>query len=158
MTGLRAWFADRSRREQRLLLVMLALMVVTIVWGLIIRPMGDALASERERHAAAVVRMGEVAARVEALRAATRRAPPPITGSLTDAVRLRAEEAGFPLASIEPDGRDGLRVSITSARGSALVAWLARLERVGIVVSEAALTNNGDRTVSARLVLRSRAA
>lgn len=158
MTALRAWFAGRSRREQRLLLVMLALLAVTVTWGLIVRPMGDALASARERHTAAVLRLGETAARVEALRAATRRATPPLAGSLADVVRARAAEAGFTLASVDPDGGDGVRVAIPSARGAALVAWLARLERVGIVVSTATLTNNGDRTVAARLVLRSRAA
>jgi general secretion pathway protein M len=158
MTALRLWVAGRSRREQRLLLVMLALLGVTIVWGLILRPLGDGLSSARERHAAAVVRLGETAATVDALRAATRSAPPPLTGTLADAVRARADEAGLPLGSVEPDGADGLHVAIPSARGAALVAWLARLERAGIVVAGATLTDNGDRTVAARLTLRAKAA
>lgn len=156
MTGLRAWFAQRSKREQRLLLVMVALAILTLVWALLMRPMGDTLSSTRERHTAAVVRLGETREQVDALRA-VRRAPP-LTGSVADAVRARADEAGFPLASLEPDGGDGVRVSIASARGAALTAWLARLERAGIVVESAALTGNGDRTVAARLILRSRRA
>jgi general secretion pathway protein M len=158
MTNLRTWYAGRSRREQRLLLVMLALLVLTIVWGLVIRPLGDGLASARERHAAAVVRLGETAAAVDGLRTATRTAPPPLTGTLADAIRARADEAGFPLGSVEPDGADGLHVTIPSARGAALVAWLGRLERAGIVVTGATLTDNGDRTIAARLTLRARAA
>ena len=154
MIALRTWFVQRSKREQRLLLVMAALAVVTIVWGLIIRPAADALSSARERHAAAVIRLGETHNLVASLRQARR--APPIVGTLTEIVRTRAEEAGFPLASIDPDGGDGVRVAIASARGAALSTWLARLERSGIVVESAALTDNGDRTVAARLVLRSR--
>lgn len=156
MSALRLWFQGRSRREQRLLLVMVALAIVTLLWGLVIRPMGDAMAGARERHAAAVVRLGETRARVEDLRAARR--VPPLAGSLAEAVRAQAEVAGFPLASLDPDTGGGVRVSIASARGAALTAWLARLERSGIVVDSATLSDNGDRTVSARLVLRGRAA
>ncbi|KQR81308.1 type II secretion system protein GspM [Sphingomonas sp. Leaf343] len=155
MIALKTWFGQRSKREQRLLLVMAALAVVTIVWGLVIRPAADALSSARERHAAAVIRLGETHNLVDSLRQARR--APPIVGTLTEIVRTRAEEAGFPLASIDPDGGgDGVRVAITSARGAALSTWLARLERSGVVVESAALTDNGDRTVAARLVLRSR--
>jgi len=155
MSALRQWFQSRSKREQRLLLVMAALAIVTILWGLVIRPLSDVMAGARERHAAAVIRLGETRAVVDALGAA--RKVPPLTGSLADVIRAQAETAGFPLASLEPEG-DGVRVSITSARGAALTAWLARLERAGIVVEGATLSDNGDRTVSARLLLRGRAA
>jgi len=158
MMALQNWFGGRSPREKRLLLVMAGLAIVTIVWGLILRPLGDAMAGARERHAAAVVRYGETAARVEALRDARAARVPLLTGSLADAVRARAEQAGFPLTSLDPAGNDGVSVSIQSARGAALTAWLARLERAGIVVEGATLTDNGDRTVAGRIMLRRRAA
>ncbi len=155
MTGIRTWFDARSKREQRLLLAMVALAIVTAVWGLVVRPFGDAMASARERHAAAVIRLGQTRADLDALRAI--RAGRPLTGTLADAVRAYAEQAGFTVASLDPDGAGGLRVAIPSARGNAMVGWLARLERAGIVVDAATLADNGDRTVSARLVLRARA-
>ena len=158
MNALRLWFQGRSLRERRLLLVMAALAVVTILWGLILRPLNDAMATARERHTAAVIRYGETAARVDALRDARAARVPLLTGSLADAVRARADQAGFPLASLDPDGSDGVSVAVQSARGAALTAWLARLERAGIVVESATLTDNGDRTVAGRLVLRRRAA
>ena len=156
MTTLRHWFEGRSKREQRLLLVMLALLVLTIVWGLIIRPVGDALSGARQRHAAAVIRLGLTAAQVEAVRGATRRVPAPLPGPLTDVIRASATQAGFNPTTVDPDGSDGVSLAIPSARGTALVTWLARLEREGIVVVGATLTDNGDRTVAARLRLRSR--
>ena len=158
MNALRLWFQGRSLRERRLLLVMAALAVVTILWGQILRPLNDAMATARERHTAAVIRYGETAARVDALRDARAARVPLLTGSLADAVRARADQAGFPLASLDPDGSDGVSVAVQSARGAALTAWLARLERAGIVVESATLTDNGDRTVAGRLVLRRRAA
>lgn len=158
MTGIRTWFAGRSLREKRLLLVMAALLIVTIVWGLILRPLGDAMSSARERHTTAVIRYGETAARIDALKEARAARVRPLTGTLADTIRVRAEEAGFPLASLDPDADGAVRVAIQSARGAALTAWLARLERNGIVVESATLTDNGDRTVGARLVLKGRAA
>ncbi len=158
MTGLRSWFEGRSLREKRLLLVMGALLSVTIVWGLVLRPLGDAMSTARERHAAAVIRYGETAVRIDALKEARAARIAPLTGTLADTIRLRAEEAGFPIASLDPDANGAVRVAIQSARGAALTAWLARLERAGIVVQSATLTDNGDRTVAARLLLRSRGA
>lgn len=158
MTTLKSWFAGRSLREKRLLLVMGALLAVTIIWGLVLRPLGDAMASARERHTAAVIRFGETAARVDALRQAREQRVRPLTGTLADTIRLRAEEAGFPLASVDPEPSGAVRVAIQSARGAALTGWLARLERSGILVDSAQLTDNGDRTVAARLLFRRRVA
>ena len=153
---MKAWFASRSKREQRLLLIMAALAVVTFIWALVIRPLGDATAGARERHAAAVIRLGETQAALDTLR--QRRLLRPLSGDLDGAVRALANEAGFAIASLDPDGAGGVRVAIPSARGAAMTAWLARIERAGLVVESAALTDNGDRTVAARLVLRARAA
>lgn len=156
MSALKTWFDGRSLREKRLLLVMAALMVVTILWAGIVRPVDDGLASARERHSAAVVRLGETQAQVEALTGIRR--PPPLTGSLADTVRAAADEAGFALQSLNEGGPGRVRAQIQSARAAALIPWLNRLERGGILVEQATLTDNGDRTVGVTLVLRSRAA
>ena len=157
MSGLKTWFDGRSLRERRMLLVMMALAVLTLIWGAIIRPVGDGLSSARERHADAVTRLGETQAQVDALKDAQRRRPAPLTGSLADVVRAQADQAGFALASLDADGADRVRVGIQSARPGALTAWLARLERGGILVDAAAMTNNGDKTVAATLTLKARA-
>lgn len=158
MTGLRAWFDGRSLREKRLLLVMTALLALTLVWYGIIRPVGDALSDARGRHADAVIRLGETQARVDAIRALDRSRPAPLTGTFADAVRARAADAGFTVASLDQDGPNRARVAIQSARPAALVPWLARLEGAGILIDAATLTDNGDRTVSAQLTLKARGA
>lgn len=158
MTGLRTWFQGRSLRERRLLLVMAALAVLTLIWAAVIRPIGDGLSSARERHASAVTRLGETEATVAMLRTAQRSRPAPLTGALADIVRVQADMAGFSLTSLDQDGADRVRIAIPSARPGALTAWLAKLERGGILVDAVTMTNKGDRTVSVTMTLKARAA
>ena len=157
MTGLPAWFAGRSLREKRLLVVMVALMALTLVWYALIRPFGDALSSERERHADAVVRLGVRQAGVDAIRSLQRQRPAPLTGVFADVVRARAADAGFAIDSLTEDGPSRVRVGIASARPAALVPWLARLEAAGILVDAATFTDKGDRTLGVQLTLKQRA-
>ena len=157
MTGLRTWFDGRSLREKRLILVMLALLALTIMWGAIILPVRDGLASTRERYDAAVVRLGEAEARVAAVRRIQRARPTPLDAPLADAVRARADDAGFALASLDPDG-DRIRIAIATAKPGALLGWIAGLEADGILVDGLTITGNGDGTVAAQMTLMARAA
>ena len=155
MNALRLWFAGRSLRERRLVLVAAALALLTLVWGGVIRPLGDALANARARQADAVLRLADTRTAIAAIRAA-RSSRVALTGSLADTVRASAEAAGFTLASLDPQGADRVRVGIASARGGALVGWLAQLERSGVLVDSAQLADHGDRTVGVDLTLKAR--
>lgn len=157
MNALRLWFAGRSLRERRLILVAGALAALVLVWAGLIRPLGDALSSARERQADAALRLADTRAAVDAVRAAR---GSPLTGTpngtLADTVRASADQAGFALASLDVQGPDRVRVGIASARGGALVGWLARLEGAGVLVDRAQLTDHGDRTLGVDLTLRAR--
>ena len=155
MRPLLAWFATRSLREKRLLLVAGALAVRALLWGGVIRPVGDALSSERERYADAVQRLGSTEARVDAVADIGRRRSAP-SGPIADVVRGAALQAGFALASLDPAGPDAVKVGIQSARPAALAAWLAQLEASGVLVTSASLTDNGDRTLGVTLTLTAR--
>ena len=156
MNALVTWYAGRAAREKRLLLVMLALLAVTILWAGIIRPVQDGLETTRDRHARAIVRLGEVRAQVATVKAIQRRRPRTIEGPLADAIRIRADEAGFALASLEPEG-DRVRINIAQARPGALLGWLAGLEADGLLVDASTINGNGDGTVAATLTLKARA-
>lgn len=156
MSGLRGWFAGLSLREKRLILAMLGLAALTLVWAAIIRPVGDGLSSARERHANAVARLGETEAAVAALKGAGNARP--LSATLADTLRGEAEQAGFTLTTLDEQGAGRVHATIQSARPAALDAWLARLERIGVLVESATLRDNGDRTVGVDLVLKARAA
>lgn len=157
MSGLSAWFAARSVRERRMILVMLALAAVTLVWAVVILPVRNGLSSSRARYASAVVRLGAAQAGLAQVKALQRRQPQPLTASLADTVRARAEEAGFALASLDVDAPDRVRTSIATARAGALMAWVAGLERDGILVESLSVSGAGPGTVSAQLTLQARA-
>ena len=153
---IRLWFNGRSLREKRMILVMLALLVVTVIWGLIIRPVGDGLSAARERHVPVVLLLADTRDRAEAIRALRRGGAGPVSGPLDAAVRQSADAAGFALATLDPADGGAVRFTITSARGGALLAWLTQLEASGVVVDQLVTANNGDRTVSAQVTVRSR--
>jgi len=157
MTGeLWIWFRSRSLREQRLLLVMVALLALTIVWAAIILPVTDALSTARTRHDAAVVVLAETEARVLDVKALERDRPAPLGAPLDTVIRDRANAAGFALATVTRVGDNGVQIGIGSARPGALMAWIAGLEDDGILVDTLTLTDNGDKTVAAQASLRVR--
>lgn len=156
MTGLRLWFAARSLREKRLLIVMVALAAVTLVWALIIRPVNDGLSNARERHQNAVIRLAETQARVKAVAAIEQQHPSAIGAPLDVVIRDRANEAGFALTSVNADGPNRVQIAIATARPGALFGWIAQLESTGIIVESLATADNGDKTVSAQISFRVR--
>ncbi|WEK43437.1 MAG: type II secretion system protein GspM [Candidatus Sphingomonas colombiensis] len=155
MSALQTWYASRSLRERRLILIMLALFAITIVWAGVIRPVREGLVSTRARYDAAVIRLGETQAMVGAIHAIQRGHPQPLGAPLPDAVRERADAAGFTLASLNPDG-DNVRIVISSAKAAPLLGWIAALEGDGVLVDAGTITANGDGTVAAQLALKAR--
>lgn len=147
-----SWWQARSLREQRLLLVMFALLAVTFLWVGIYRPVQDALSRARERHQEAVVRLGEAGAQADALRT-MRGAQPPLPAPLQTWVSQSATEAGFANATVAPQGERRVSVSIPSARPAPLLAWVAILEGQGIVVERFSARANSDPTLAVEMTL-----
>lgn len=152
---LRTWFRARSLREQRLLLVMLALLALTVIWAAIILPVSDGLSSARTRLDAATVLLGETEQRVRDLKALDAPGTPRPTATALDAdLRARAEAAGIALSSVALVGGNGVQFSVASVRPGPLMGFLSRLEDAGLIVDTLTLTDNGDKTVSAQGSLR----
>ena len=156
MTALRLWFEGRALREKRLILVMLALAALTFVWAGIILPVTDGLSSSRQRQQDAVIRLGDTEARVAALEALAKARPAALTGGLDGELRRRADAAGFTLQTLNQLGPGRVQLGIASARGAALMTWIAGLEQAGILVESMRLTDNGDHTLAAQMTLRAR--
>jgi general secretion pathway protein M len=144
------WWRGRSVREQRLLLVMFALLAVTILWLGVYRPMQDALSNARERQQQRVIRLGEIRSGVAAVRgmAATNLSEP-----LLGVVSQAATEAGFANAAVRPQGDRRVTVSIPSARPAPFLAWIAGLEARGIVVERLSARANSDPTLAVEVTL-----
>jgi general secretion pathway protein M len=155
---LRAWFAARSLRERRLILVMVALAVVTILWAGVIRPVRGGLSDSRERYTQAVVRLGEAEAALAQVKAIQRRQLPTPNGALADVVRARAGSAGLTLAALDAESPDRVRVSVATIRAGALTQWIAALEGEGVLIDSLTVSGAGGNAVSAQMTLTARGA
>jgi general secretion pathway protein M len=158
IAALKAWFDARTLRERRMLLVMAAMIVLTVLWFGIFLPVNDGLSSSRTRLNDAVARLGETEAELDAIKGLQQNRPQPIPGPLDDYIRQRAGDAGFALSNVAPQGDGRVQIAIPTARPGALFTWLADLEGAGVVVASIDVTNNGDRTVAAQMTLMKRGA
>ena len=151
------WWRLRSRREQVLLAIMFVLAGITLAWLLVIRPLGDSLASARERHERAVIALANARAQGAVITRLEGQRTPPLEASLQSILSAEAARAGFALSRITPDGDDRVSLSMTSAKPQAFFAWLDRLETGrGLVVERLNVASNSDRTLSVELTVRAR--
>ena len=154
MEGLRHWWAGRTLREQRLLLVMFVLVGIVLAWLLVVRPLGDALEAQKSRHAEAVSTLAQARARAEAARRLqgerTGAAPSPVDAFLS----RTASEAGFTDARIAGDGPARATIGIDSARPQAFFGWVRLMERSGLAVESLQARTNPDRTLAVEAAFR----
>ena len=156
MESLATLWRDRTEREQRLLAVMLALVLVVLGWLLVVRPLSDRLDEAQRRHGAALVAVAEQRAAIEARRSLDNRPRPALSGPVDAIVVRLANEAGFGGARIQGRGPMRASVAIDAARPQAFFAWVARLEQSGLVVERLRARANNDRTLTAELAVRAR--
>ncbi|WP_298743179.1 type II secretion system protein GspM [uncultured Brevundimonas sp.] len=121
-----AW-DGRTRREQRMLLVMAVLVAAVGLWLGVVRPLNgwrrDA-ADDRARAAAELVEVRSILARLAPAAAPPRAAD---AQGLEPVVRQTAEAAGLQLTTgMDPSGRLGFRAD--NAPAAAVFGWLAALK------------------------------
>ena len=152
----RAWFADRSQREQWAVAAAAILFAITLIWLGFIRPISDGLSSARERHDGAVLRLAETGTQMKELDRLQRNRPSALSAPLDAEIRTRAGEAGFELSSVSTQPDNAVQIIISSARPQAFFAWIADLEASGIIVSALSTNDNGNQTISATVSLKAR--
>ena len=150
---LRQFWAGRSLREQRMLLVMVALFAIVIVGFGIIRPLINARVAAAERLDAATVELGQVRGAADMLRRTPRTGPRKTVLNLSDTVAQSATAAGFTLANVGPQG-DALRATIVSAKSPALFGWLRTLAQQGVLIDTLTIRTNTDSTLSMEATFR----
>ena len=153
---LASWWRLRTRREQRLLLVMTALLLAVAVWLLIVRPADRALARARMRHDAAVLMLAHVRGGADMIHRLEAHAPSPIEAPLETFIGQQAVEAGFTGAHVAPGGGTAA-LSIDAVRPRAFFPWVADMERRhGLVVDNLTARTNSDATLAVQATFRAR--
>ncbi len=155
--NLKIWWRTRTLREQRLLIVMSALLAVVLAWLLVIRPISDRLSEARERHGAAVLALAEARARAEAIGTLQEQRPAALGAPLDSILNQSAAEAGFPIARVEREGVNQATIVFESVRPQAFFAWVGRMEEGrDLIVERMNAQTNGDQTLSVEVTFRAR--
>lgn len=150
------WWRARTLREQRLLLIMFALMAVVLAWLVVVRPLGDALSDARERHGRAVAALAQAKAEADAIARLEQDAPAALAAPVEAVVGQSATEAGFPVTrAVRSDGNQAI-LTLASVRPRAFFAWLGQMQARGFVVERLTATANSDQTLAVELAIRAR--
>ncbi|WP_374467855.1 type II secretion system protein GspM [Phenylobacterium sp.] len=124
---MRAWFEARTRREQGLLAVMAAGVLLFGLWFGVWRPLEQARVAAERRYERAVRDAAVVAQAAAAVRATPTGAPRP-TLPTAEAVNAAARAAGLTLARVEPDPAGGVQVAVQGVAPARVFPWLAALQ------------------------------
>jgi general secretion pathway protein M len=156
MTAVRNWFTSRTKREQHLILLMLAIALPVLAWLLVVRPLSGAYDQALDDHLAAIDRHGRVLALAEAARSTPARRVQANKADLQLIVTQAATQAGITLQGANASGTNAVDVTVAGGRATALGQWLAQFEAQGIAIQQMSLTPQPDGTVnmSARLARR----
>lgn len=152
----RAWYRARSRREQRLLQLMAAIVIPLLVWLLLVRPLSNAYDQALQRHLQAVDRNGRVkalAARASGGDANAPAAVPDLALFLSDSARQRGIAAEGRAASAPGSAV----ISIASSSAPTALEWLRGLETDGYRVSEVRIAPTGGGAVAVTATVSGRA-
>lgn len=142
-----AWWSGRTLRERRMLMVMAGLLLATVVWLGVVRPVLAWRAAAADRAQAAAVTLAEVRAAVASFGPARPAASPPAEG-LEPLIRRTAEAAGLDVVTVmSGSGRLGFQLS--SVGSGPLFAWLAAVESDhGLTICSLGVTENADATLN----------
>ncbi|QLC23889.1 type II secretion system protein M [Parasphingopyxis algicola] len=150
-----SWWKTRTARERWLIGVAGGLAALVLSWLLIVRPIDLMRESAKARHYAAVIALGRVEARLDAIEMVAANPRTRVPGRISDVVTAEAVRVGFNAARTEPAGTDGVRVIIGAARPQTFFAWVADLEtRLGLDVDALTARPNADETLSVDVTFR----
>lgn len=149
----RQWYGARTRREQRLILLMVAIAAPLLAGLLVVMPLERAYNDALERHLEAIDRNGRVRQLAETSTARPAVAPGAGGADLPLVIAESAARAGLTLDSNGAAGPNSASVAIAGAPAPTAVQWLRDLETRGVAVEDVRLTPaaNGTVAVSARL-------
>lgn len=147
--SVRGWWAGRSLREQRLLMVMGALIAGIVLWFGVITPALAWRSGAADRRAEAEADL----ALIEAGAARLAGGPSSMGADQVQAAARRAADAGGVNAVFNPLD-DGVGFSVNGASTATLFGWLAALHSDhGIEVRVLTVSENADATVNAEGLL-----
>lgn len=125
-----AWWQARTRREQILLGVMGAALLVFVLWFGVQRPIAQGKAAAAERYERALTDRTVVEAAARRISALRREAGGEVKRiPVAEAVNASAAAASLTLASVAPEADGGVQAKVGGVAPGQLFGWLASLQR-----------------------------
>jgi len=157
---MKAWFASLAPREQRMVAVGGVVVVVMLVWGLVLAPLGSATDSARDRvenKRSLLAYIQSAAGELSGISDVPVQAD--LSGeSLVVIVDRSLRQAGLgqSLTRNQPVGEDGIRLRLENAQFDSLAMWLGDIHaRSGMAIESASFDRSqAPGRVNASLVLR----
>lgn len=154
---MKAWWAGLAERDRRVLQVGALLVVLMLVWALGWQPLARARASLRAQAIAQAQALEWMrpAARQLADAGGLAHAPSTDARSLLARVDAGAREAGLAgsLVSVEPQGANRVRATLSAADFDVLVRWLQQVSAQGVLLEQLSVQRAAAARVDARVVL-----
>lgn len=155
-TFTRLW-DERSAREQILLVVMGLILVLTLIWLLIFRPVSAFKDRQFEDYRAAFELHREVVASINSYSAHAQSEGQAISSTqqpLRTVVGARATANNLAISRVLPDDQGRLNVWFTNVSSASLMAWLVEMaQNDGIVAQNVIMDREGPNLVSAQILL-----
>lgn len=149
------WYSGLSSREKVLVGIAAALFALVFTIYGVYFPLTSAITEKRLAYREALERRVSIEAMVDNAAQNQPKAAAIISDtSLETLINQSAAEAGFTLEKVDASGSDRTVITITQARPSALLKWLAELELQGVITEQIDVKagNAGTVAVNATLV------
>lgn len=148
------WFTGLSLREKMLVGIATVLLALIVTIYGIYFPLTSAITVKRIEYREALERRVAIEAMVENAVQNQPKAAAIISATAVETViNQSATEAGFTLEKVDAAGNDRAVITITQARPSALMKWLAELELQGVITEQIDLKTGSAGTVSVNATL-----
>jgi len=153
IAGLQRWFAALSRREQLMVGGAALLGAAVIGYYGIYTPLYAGATGARTAFYDATEDRARIAGKVERLKQPARTGTESVAMALNLVMDSEAAERGFTLERNQPSGNDRVDIAIPSARSGAFFAWLADLEKRGVVAQNLSVRRTDAGTVAVTATL-----
>ena len=148
------WYIGLSLREKVLVGIAAALFALVFTIYGVYSPLTSAITEKRLAYREALERRVAIEAMVDNTAQNQPKAAAIISDtSLETSINQSAAEAGFTLEKVDASGSDRTVITITQARPSALLKWLAELELQGVITEQLDVKAGSAGTVSVNATL-----
>lgn len=150
--------AKYNRREQTMLLLVAAAVVLYLLWVLVLAPLQSAQVQQMKNNIATSAALGRVeilAAKIELSRKNKKQSGQSSRGNISQLIDSSLQARGLSMSGFQPSTQGEVRVRLDSVNYTALIQWLYDIEyQHNMVIRDmtlAASSNPGFVTVNIRL-------